>query len=65
MFGANLNEWNRHAHLADRMIESADELMANSDVVVLTQFNRRYIEVLNNLPSDVAFIDLAGLTTRP
>ena len=65
MFGANLNEWNRHAHLADRMIESADELMANSDVVVLTQFNRRYLEVLKSLPSDAAFIDLAGLTTRP
>jgi GDP-mannose 6-dehydrogenase len=65
MFGANLNEWNRHAHLADRMIESTDDLIANSDVVVLTQFNRRYLEVLKSLPSDVVFIDLAGLTTRP
>ena len=43
MFGANLNEWNRHAHLADRMIESPTELMTDSDVVVLTQFNRRYL----------------------
>jgi GDP-mannose 6-dehydrogenase len=64
-FGANLNEWNRHAHLEDRMIESTDELIAGSDVIVLTQFNRRYLEVVANLPAGIAFIDLAGLTTRP
>ena len=65
MFGANLNEWNRHAHLADRMIESVDELIANSDVIVLTQFNRRYLDTVAKLPADMPFIDLAGLTTRP
>ena len=65
MFGANLNEWNRHTHLADRMVESVEGLIANSDVLVLTQFNRRYLETLGNLPPELHFIDLAGLTTRP
>lgn len=62
LFGSNLAVWSRHAHLAARMVESVDELIANSDVVVLAQHNRVYAKRLDEGNDDVIVIDLVGLT---
>ena len=65
VFGTNQAEWNRHAHLEGRMVDTAEDLIAGSDVVVLAQFNRRYVELLERAPDNVAVIDLSGLTRTP
>jgi GDP-mannose 6-dehydrogenase len=65
VFGTNQAEWNRHAHLEGRMVDTAEDLIAGSDVVVLAQFNRRYLELLERAPDNVAVIDLSGLTRTP
>ena len=61
LFGANLQEWNRHAHLADRLVTSPEELISQSDVVVLTQHNRGYREIIESLPAEKKFLDVSGV----
>lgn len=61
LFGTNLQEWNRHAHLADRLVESPEALINSSDVVVLTQHNRAYRGLIESMPVSKKFLDVSGV----
>jgi GDP-mannose 6-dehydrogenase len=65
LFGANLNTWNQNAHLAGNMVSNLKELVADSEVIVLTQHNRRYLAAIKELPDGCQLVDLTGLTEKP
>lgn len=65
LFGANLNTWNHNAHLAQSMVSSVKELVADSEVIVLAQHNPRYLADVKDIPKDRHFVDLTGLTMKP
>jgi GDP-mannose 6-dehydrogenase len=62
IFGKNLHEWDRNEELRNQMTESVEDLIANSDLLVITQYNRRYLEALADVPNSVEVIDLTGMT---
>ncbi len=64
LFGANLNTWNQHSHLAENMKANPQELILESDVIVLAQHNPRYLGFLNDLPAEKVYVDLTGLTKK-
>jgi len=62
IFGKNLREWDRNEELRNQMTESVEDLVSRSDVLVVTQYNRRYLEALADVPNSVEVIDLTGMT---
>lgn len=61
LFGTNLQEWNRHAHLADRLVDTPNSLIAECDLIVLTQHNTAYQPLIESLPERVKFVDVSGV----
>lgn len=62
LFGVNLDIWNQHSHLAQNMVSDVQDLLEESELIVLAQHNFRYKEILEKLPSDRVVLDLTGLT---
>ena len=61
LFGANLAEWTRFSHLAPRMVDSLEEIIDSSEVLVLAQHNRDYQEPLAMISPEKILVDLAGI----
>ncbi len=57
-----MREWDRNEELRNQMTESVEDLVSRSDVLVVTQYNRRYLEALADVPNSVEVIDLTGMT---
>jgi UDPglucose 6-dehydrogenase len=64
LFGVNLEIWNSNSHLAKNMKADPQELILESDLIVLAQHNPRYLEFLKNLPAHKVLVDLTGLTKK-
>jgi GDP-mannose 6-dehydrogenase len=61
MYGANLATVETHAHIRKLMVEDASHIVSSSDLIVLTQHNRKYLPLLNGLSAEKILIDLPGL----
>ena len=63
-FGANKNVWNQHEHLHGKLVDSVATVLDRVDVVVIAQFNSRYVEAVASRGESVELVDLTGLTAR-
>lgn len=61
LYGANLATVETHGHIRKLMVQDPSEVISSSDLIVLTQHNRKYIPLLNGLSAEKILIDLPGL----
>jgi GDP-mannose 6-dehydrogenase len=61
LYGANLATVETHAHIKKLMVEDINEVISSSDLIVLTQHNKKYLSLLNGLAAEKLLIDLPGL----
>ena len=61
LYGANLETFREHSHIERIMYSDPDSLILDCDVIVLAQYNKKYIEHLSRITSEKTVIDLVGL----
>lgn len=61
LIGANLNAWNRHAHLAKMLNHDATAVLNSSEVIVLAQHDKRYRDLLSQISPSKKVIDLVKM----
>lgn len=60
LIGANLQAWTRHSHLAQRLKPSLNDVIESADVLVIAQYDKRYLQVIDNHPT-AAIVNLVRL----
>ena len=61
LYGSNLATFERHANIRSILVTNLQELIDHSKLIVLTQYNKKYLGILNELPRNKLVIDLTGL----
>ena len=64
LFGVNQDVWSRHPRVHERMANTIEDLLADVEVAVVTQFNRRYAAVAVESDGSPEVIDLSGVLAQ-
>lgn len=64
LYGANLATLQNHAHIRRLMHESVDQVISDSEVIVITQHNKKYLSYVRGELGERTLIDLTGLTRK-